>query len=254
MTGPGERPKHVLLVDDDPLVVKVYAERMRYEGWIVAVARDGWEACQEAGRSRFDIILLDIRMPFHNGVEVLKEIRTGNVNRETPVYVLTGLTEGDAVDDALRLGADGVFYKSSTRPDELVKKVAAILEAVPAPSLVDPEVPDGTMEQVVLRETGAGGVPSAVPDEFFAAGAPAEKSEVAVEEQVKPSDLDRDFDLYVNPFLGSGGLLSKALGLKETYQCGECGGQVCLRITRDPRLAGKAVVGSFLCSRCGAAV
>ena len=35
---------HILLVDDDPLVIKVYAERMRYEGWRVAIARDGWEA------------------------------------------------------------------------------------------------------------------------------------------------------------------------------------------------------------------
>jgi hypothetical protein len=76
--------------------------------------------------------------------------------------------------------------------------------------------------------------------------APASEEELA--------ELDREFELYVNPFLGSGGLLSKALGLKETYQCGDCGGQVCLRITRDPRVEGKAMVGVFLCSRCGAPV
>jgi DNA-binding response OmpR family regulator len=311
VTGPGERPKHILLVDDDPLVVKVYAERMRYEGWIVAVGRDGWEACQEADRSRFDMILLDIRMPFHNGVEVLQQIRAGSVNRTTPVYILTGLTEGEAVDEALRLGADGVFFKSSTRPDELVKKVAAILASSPKQRLlsekvavaqgaeqaapaeqatsVEPAVPEAEPavaeaeaepaemsedSSVIAREHGLGKTPAAVPDDFIGAvteieyetGPEAEEAAEVVELDPIPEpsptaaapidlrDLERDFDVYVNPFLGSGALLSKALGLPEIYQCGDCGGQVSLRLTRDPRLEGKAVVGYFVCSRCGVAV
>jgi CheY-like chemotaxis protein len=301
-------------VDDDPLVVKVYAERMRYEGWIVAVARDGWEACQEANRSHFDMILLDIRMPFHNGVEVLQEIRSGNVNRVTPIYVLTGLTEGDAVDEALRLGADGVFFKSNTRPDELVRKVGKILESSPkerlrnsdqmpavAPepiSAVAPEqvpaatpeplpatvpeaepvsaaapahaVPAGTGvpdDEITARIHGPGETPAAVPDDFleldsepgadFGAEETVEldpQPEPEPEPEVDLRELERDFEVYVNPFLGSGALLSKALGLAEIYQCGECGGQVCMKLTRDPRLDGKAIVGYFLCSRCGVAV
>ena len=126
----------------------------------------------------------------------------------------------------------------------------------------------GAMEEVGLRDSGMGVSPAAVPDQFFADDTGEVEAGVAREpdaapepgvapepaEEMDPSTLDRDFDLYVNPFLGSGGLLSKALGLQETYQCGDCGGQVCLRITRDPRLEGKAVVGVFLCSRCGTPV
>jgi len=199
------------------------------------------------------------------------------------------------VDEALRLGADGVFFKSSTRPDELVKKVSAILESSPkerllatervgaAPGLewAEPAVP--TLEpaemsedsSVIARERGLGKTPAAVPDDFLDAvvdveyetGPGAEETAEIVEElrpiptpsptaaaPIDPSDLERDFDVYVNPFLGSGALLSKALGLPEIYQCGDCGGQVSLRLTRDPRLEGKAVVGYFVCSRCGSAV
>ena len=111
------------------------------------------------------------------------------------------------------------------------------------------------MEEVVLRESGPGRAPAAVPDEYFAVE--TEEYEAVGEDpgqpakgERDPSELGRDFDVFVNPFLGSGSLLSKALGLKETYQCGECGGQVCLRVTRDPRLEGKVMVGKFLCSRC----
>jgi len=112
MTQTTTRPWHVLLVDDDPLVVKVYAERMRYEGWTVTVARDGYDAAHECLRSRFDLILLDIRMPMQNGVDVLKEIRGRGVNGQTPVYVLTSLGDSEEVDDAMRLGRKA----SSTSP------------------------------------------------------------------------------------------------------------------------------------------
>ena len=79
-----ETRRSLLLVDDDPLVIKVYAERMKHEGWTVAVARDGWEACQEAGRKKFDMILLDIRMPFHDGVEYV--VRILEASREQGKY------------------------------------------------------------------------------------------------------------------------------------------------------------------------
>ena len=52
MRSKKSRPWHILMVDDDPLVIKVYAERMRFEGWSVAVSRDGWDASQECRLAR----------------------------------------------------------------------------------------------------------------------------------------------------------------------------------------------------------
>lgn len=219
------KPRQVLLVDDDPLVVKVYAERMRYEGWNVAIARDGWEAGQEAGRKPFDVILLDIRMPFHDGIQVLREIRAGEMNGRTPIYILTSMTEGEAVDDALSSGADGVFYKSATRPDELVEKVEEILVTPRAAvAVATASSTEGTLSAPAVSGPGY---------------APLEDAGTGVDE-------GRAYDVYVNPFLGDGAELCRAIGMQNSFQCPDCGGQVCLRLTpRDGEM-----LAYFLCSQC----
>lgn len=255
MTGVSTRPWNVLLVDDDPLVVKVYAERMRFEGWSVSVARDGWEASQEVRRTAFDIILLDIRMPYHSGVEVLKDIRERDLNAETPVYLLTSLSPGTDVDDALRLGADGVFYKCEVRPDDLVTRVSRILGAADG---VQAEAEDfvasfggefggGEPEQ----EAGEG------PDAEEAPARAAPGPEDATVREVPPVADDpgvrrivRDYEVFINPFLADGSSVFQVLELPEGTQCPDCGGQVCLRLSPAPAGAGGEVVGTFLCSRC----
>ncbi len=220
--------REILLIDDDPLVVKVYAERMRFEGWNVSVARDGWEACQEAKRARFDMILLDIRMPFHDGVEVLRDIRGGETNKDSLIYILTSLSEGDEVDDAVRLGADGVFRKANVRPDELTRQIDLILNTAGADNDLDLGGTDDPVE----------GEGSGDPLDF---GPP----------DTKPAlDMERTYEVYVNPLAGDGVNLSQALGLPELYTCSGCGGQVCLVLTPVEAGDGRDLLGRFICSSC----
>jgi len=219
--------REILLIDDDPLVVKVYAERMRFEGWNVSVARDGWEACQEAKRAKFDMILLDIRMPFHDGVEVLRDIRDGEMNNESLIYILTSLSEGDEVDDAIRLGADGVFRKANVRPDELTRQIDLILNTAGADSNLDFGAMDDPVEEGAADDTP---------------------------EKMPALDMDRTYEVYVNPLAGDGVNLSQALGLPELYTCSGCGGQVCLVLTPVEAGDGRDLLGRFICSSCQADV
>ncbi len=220
-----KKTREILLIDDDPLVVKVYAERMRFEGWNVAVARDGWEACQEAKRAKFDMILLDIRMPFHDGVEVLRDIRDGEMNADSKIYVLTSLSEGDEIDDALRLGADGVFKKAKVRPDELTRQIDLILNCAGNEDSLD-------------FGASTDGDNTDDPLDFGPAA-------------TKPSlDMERTYEVYVNPLAGDGVHLSQALGLPEIYTCPSCGGQVCLVLTPVESGDGRDFLGRFICSRC----
>lgn len=263
--------RRVLLVDDDPLVVKVYAERMRFEGWRVAIARDGWEACQEASRQRFDIILLDIRMPLHDGLDVLREIRKGEQNAGTPVWILTSLADGEQIEDSLRLGADGVFHKSMTRPDDLVEELQRIFqgEAEPEPTSV-----------AVAAAGSARAAPTREPTremsmetrEFLDFDPDPESMDEGDEDETWISDEappakaprpapapaatdvpDREYKVYVNPFVGEGAALARDLGL-EGYQCPSCGGQICLRLAFTPMEEGNVVAGQFICSQCETAV
>ena len=249
--------RRILLVDDDPLVVKVYAERMRYEGWTVAIARDGWEACQEAKREEFDVVLLDIRMPFSDGLDVLREIRNGGKNAETPVWILTSLSSGEQIEDSLRLGADGVFHKAATRPDDLVTELDRIFEMGRTPAHVGAAVDTG--EPVRPRSPGHFIDPeegdfefesfrAGVEDEYDAPG-PEDFAGDEPEPEAYVED-DRIFAVYVNPFLGEGKALAEAISLDASYQCRICSGQICLRLRVFPSGRGHEVGGAFVCSRC----
>jgi len=235
---------HILLVDDDPLVIKVYAERMRYQGWRVAIARDGWEACQEARRTKYDMILLDIRMPFHDGMEVLKEIRGGELNRETPVHILTSLPEGDDIDAALHLGADGVFHKSSTRPDELVNEMERLLWGGGEDKIAQ--------EAAEFVTAGTGLLMPQSDESQGIAAAPAVEGQVAVE--TEPTALEQVYDVYVNPFLGDAKGIASALGFEAGFQCPTCQGQLCLRLSPNPLGNANDLTGYFHCSQCGTQV
>jgi CheY-like chemotaxis protein len=242
MNQTAKASRHILLVDDDPLVIKVYAERMRFEGWNVAIARDGWEACQEATRSRFDLILLDIRMPFQDGREVLKEIRKGELNRETPVHLLTSMPEGEELDSAVQLGADGVFHKSATRPDELVSAVDKLLRVIP--DAVGEEALDLVAAGTELLrqhaheegEAPAGGAPGV-------AGSPDPRAFEGVGEE---------FEVFVNPFLGDAAKIAELVGLDASYRCPNCGGQVSLKLGSNPLGRANDLTGYFFCNLCDA--
>jgi CheY-like chemotaxis protein len=231
------KTSHILLVDDDPLVIKVYAERMRYQGWRVAIARDGWEACQETRREKYDLILLDIRMPLHDGMDVLREIRSGELNRDTQVHILTSLPEGEDIDAALNLGADGVFHKSSTRPDELVTEVERLLW-----SSQDDKIAQEA-EELVTAGTG-----------LLLSNQDVEADEEQPEAEPDPGPLGQSYEVFVNPFLGSAAGLAEALGFEAGYVCPSCNGQLCLRLWPNPLGRANDLTGYFFCSQCNTEV
>jgi len=104
----GEKPK-VLVVDDDAGIRETMADILALEGYEVTLAADGEEAIAIAQRERFDVALLDIRMPKMDGVETLKILK--NMAPEIRVIMITGFEVGDLADEALEFGAEAVFRK-----------------------------------------------------------------------------------------------------------------------------------------------
>src|SRR5215207_6030230 len=75
MTGDGERPIRVLVVDDEPLIVQMLTIALTYEKYEVSVARDGIEAIRLACLTRPDLVILDVMMPNMDGIEVARKLR-----------------------------------------------------------------------------------------------------------------------------------------------------------------------------------
>lgn len=116
--------KRILLVEDEPLLVELYRERLEQEPIHLLIAEDGKTALQLAGKNSIDLILLDILLPVINGFEVLRQLKANLKTRNIPVIVLTNLGSEQTDKDkqlALSLGAIDYLVKSYHTPDEIVE-------------------------------------------------------------------------------------------------------------------------------------
>jgi len=83
----GQKAARVLVVDDDPEIADTMAEVLDFEGYSVAIARDGVQAMDRIPKFVPDVILLDLMMPLMTGFEVLERLR--EQRNTTPVVVVS---------------------------------------------------------------------------------------------------------------------------------------------------------------------
>lgn len=113
----------VLIVDDDENICEVIKMYMESSGYTTKVCNDGKTAQEVFLEYKPDLVLLDIMLPYIDGIDVLKWIRKEN---ETPVIMLTA--KGETFDKVLglELGADDYVVKPF-EPKELIARVKAVL-------------------------------------------------------------------------------------------------------------------------------
>ena len=102
--------KHVLIVDDDPLMLKVVKEYLG-EKYNVGTAISGKIALKFLESRQTNLILLDYEMPEENGPEVLRKIRLNSDLANIPVVFLTGVTDQAKLVEALSLKPQGYLLK-----------------------------------------------------------------------------------------------------------------------------------------------
>jgi len=117
----------VLLVEDDPLVSRMYSKSFRFEGVEVTLAKNGKEGLEVAKKIKPDLIYLDIMMPEMNGIEVLGRLKADKETKNIPVVMLTNLSGTHDVETAMTKGASGYMVKSEYKPKEIAKKAKEFL-------------------------------------------------------------------------------------------------------------------------------
>ena len=125
------RPHRILVVDDEP-AARVLANRVFSEaGFEVTTVQSGFE-CLERFRKQphgFDLILLDLSMPFMDGEETFRRLR--GINPNVVALLSTGfLAQAQERIDRMLAGGLAGFIRKPHRPDELLARVQAILEDV----------------------------------------------------------------------------------------------------------------------------
>ena len=111
----------VLVVDDDPLIVRTLEINLRARGYDVESARDGRSALQIADEREPDVVVLDLGLPDLDGVEVLRRLRQRS---DVPAIVLSARRDSDDKVEALDLGADDYVTKPFGM-DELMARIRA---------------------------------------------------------------------------------------------------------------------------------
>ncbi len=119
--------KTILVVDDQPHIVRLIQVNLEKEGFHVVTAGDGVEGLQRVREVRPDLVILDVIMPRKDGFEVLREIKGDPNLADIPVIMLTVKTHNADIVEGLKEGAE-LYLPKPFHPKELVSLVKRVVE------------------------------------------------------------------------------------------------------------------------------
>ena len=114
----------ILVVEDNPNIYEFLQKGLQEHGYAVDIANDGKEGFYLATTNQYDLMILDVMLPFMSGLELCKEIRAYKI--ATPVLMLTAKDESDDIINGLDSGADDYMTKPFVFK-ELLARVRAML-------------------------------------------------------------------------------------------------------------------------------
>jgi CheY-like chemotaxis protein len=117
----------VLIIEDDPLMSRMYQKIFTFEKYEVEMAGDGEEGLAKAGTANPTIILCDVMMPKMNGMQVLEKLKANPATKGIPVIMLTNLAGQQDAEAALSKGAVKYIVKSEHDPKEVADLVKEII-------------------------------------------------------------------------------------------------------------------------------
>lgn len=115
----------VLVVDDEGIVLDSCRKVLESESFEVIPVKSADEALASIGKERPGLLLIDLKMPVHDGIYLMKELQDRKI--DTPVIVMSGYSTGETIREADAMGACRFLPKPFT-PDELIETVRQVLE------------------------------------------------------------------------------------------------------------------------------
>ncbi|MFA6160061.1 MAG: response regulator [Parcubacteria group bacterium] len=121
--------KTIMIVEDDTFVMDIYETKITKDGMSVISANNGAEAIKKLEEgAKPDLILLDILMPYMNGLEFLRKVKEDENLKNIPIVLLTNLSQKEEIQEGLGLGAKDYLIKSHFTPSEVMEKINQYLK------------------------------------------------------------------------------------------------------------------------------
>jgi len=106
----------ILVVDDEPIMRDSLSDWLREDGYEVGTAENGPRALEMAKSEQWDVLLVDLKMPGMDGIEVMQEVK--KINKDTPVIIITAYATVDTAVKAMKEGAYDYIVKPFN-PEEI---------------------------------------------------------------------------------------------------------------------------------------
>lgn len=135
----------ILIIEDEPLVARMYEKTLLAEGFKVIVAGGGKDGISKVKTQKPNLVICDVMMPEPNGMEVLEIIKKDPETKNLPVIMLTNLSSSYDAKLAISKGASSYWVKKDNPPQGLAEKIKQVLERIKT-TTAKPE-PQVTIEQ-----------------------------------------------------------------------------------------------------------
>lgn len=119
--------KRILIIDDEPKVVRLLSLRLKENEYETFAAYDGYQGIKMAREVKPDLILLDLEMPAGGGVSTFNDLRASFYTSLIPIIFITGVPGDEVKKLIMELGADG-FFPKPFKFVELLKKIEELLK------------------------------------------------------------------------------------------------------------------------------
>ena len=116
----------ILICEDNKLAMKTLSVILEREGYKTETAVDGSEAIMLIQKKIYDLILVDIHLPYHSGLELVRYLRS-DLKKETPVLIVTAFSDPQMQKQAGELGINGYVVKPFN-PSDIIRQIRAILK------------------------------------------------------------------------------------------------------------------------------
>jgi DNA-binding NtrC family response regulator len=103
------RNMNILIVDDEPLIRKIFERNLNEDGYNLTVCANGTQALDAINSTGFDLVFLDLMLPDISGVDLIKHIR--EIDDKLPVVITTGLYNSDQLNEAMKYNPFVVLNK-----------------------------------------------------------------------------------------------------------------------------------------------
>jgi DNA-binding response OmpR family regulator len=116
----------ILICEDNKLAMKALSVFLTKKGYEIFNAVDGNEAMQLLGTNEYDLVLIDIHLPYHSGLELIRHLRS-DLKKKTPVIVVSAFSDPQVQRQARGLGITDYIVKPID-PTSLIEKIRTLLK------------------------------------------------------------------------------------------------------------------------------